>query len=336
MDVPLCGTHLTGNGIRNLLSNRSNIKFGDFTISGVDAKVLGDQGYTSTVMRVCLTWSQLEEDNINDHSPPIPPKSVVIKALGNAGFDTFSDPSLREQLEKLRADILLAHNVECTIYTLDELADHIPMARCYAAVKDSAQGPGLLILEDLTERATVIARTKVFGDSVNSDQLENLLDVLTTLHAWSLNTSTTWQNHVGSMAKNPVMGTFIDNVRMSLPLATTQYPDLFKAVEEAKLQPLLTSESYLEIFAADPRKRYNMPLVLVHGDVQPLNMLFEKNADGEAGDRIVALLDWQGAHQGCGAEDVARVLGWVVSTKIRKQMGDQIVERYVEVRRPLS
>jgi len=205
------------------------------------------------------------------------------------------------------------------------------MPRCYGYIENDHNKPGILVLEDLKDRGVLLPKTEIWDNGLNQNQLENLLEALTTLHAWSLNTKVDWQRNIMTVAENPALATFVESSRASVPKAKREFPDLFGGLDEQKLNQYLTKTKYVEIFGADPRVKYNLPLVLVHGDVHPLNMLLEKNENGKAGDQIAALLDWQVSHPGCAVEDIIRITGMCISPKVRRELEDQILERYVEL-----
>ena len=48
--------------------------------------------------------------------------------------------------------------------------------------------------------------------------------------------------------------------------------------------------------------------MLVHSDAHPFNMMFVKRTDGEAGDELRAILDWQGVHAGYPTYDLLRLV----------------------------
>lgn len=282
-------------------------------------------------MRVKLIWSNPEPDQESDQTTY--PRSLVVKVMENDLLETLFDPSARAGIEKMKKDIRISHNVECAVYALDELHRHVPMARCCAMIKDDVETVGLLILEDLSGWATLMPPRTIFGEGVNLDQLHSLLDVVTSLHAWSLNTNVDWKSQIQTMAETPGIAAILDSAGLALPQSMSDYPEIFEGIDEQKLQSYLKSESCQSRFGSDPWTRYRMPLVLVHGDFQGMNLLWEKtSSSGEAGARIAALLDWQMAHQGCGAEDLARIFALLVPTEIRRETMDEIIRRYVEVR----
>jgi len=129
------------------------------------------------------------------------------------------------------------------------------------------------------------------------------------------------------------MRTFAESLQLALPQAKKDYPQLFRDLDEEQLSRYLTCDNYLEIFGCDLQIRYGLPSVLCHGDLQPLNVMFEKkpSAEREDGDRVIALIDWQTAHIGCGAEDLASLLAWFIRPEAKKEMGDQIIKRYVKL-----
>jgi len=224
---------------------------------------------------------------------------------------------------------LRAHNIECAIYELSGLRDAVPMPRSYGSTPSFEKEPGIIALEDLSDKGIVLPITS-FGNGLTPGQLDSILDALASVHAWSVN-NTTWRQSIPSLAEFNVFEPMIESTLAMLPKSKEMFPDLFKDLDEKKLNEYINSEKYLEIFGGDPKGRYNFPLALVHGDVHIMNMMFDVKSAKVAGDKIVAVIDWQVAHQGCGLEDVARLLLMSISAEIRRKQGDQIVQRYVEL-----
>jgi hypothetical protein len=323
MDASLCGSRVTGNEIQDLLSKSSQVDTDHQKITHVEAELVGDQGATSRVFRATLTWSS------NDHQLP---KSLIIKAIGSDIFDEHFDGPMLEKLNAMKESIKPIHDTECCVYSVADLNKAVPMAKCFAAVKNTATQDGIIILEDLGDRGIVLPKTVLFGEGLNKGQVENLVDALATLHSWSLNTKVDWTSIVPPLTSESGIAQFAESVIPALEKAKTDYPATFENANEAKLTQMMNKHEFAKLFGCDPRTKFNLPKILVHGDIQPLNLLFKKGpTKGEIGDELVALLDWQIAHPGCGAEDVARVLGWCMSTENRREMRDQVVRRYVEV-----
>lgn len=322
MDEPLCGTFLTGSKILSLLSTSPQANIDGLEIQSMEATVIGeDQGSTSTVMRVRSEWST------KTTSTPQPPKSIIIKVIGN---NAIFDSMRAEEVEKLNTQMRQIHNVECNVYELEELPKLMNFPICYFKTRNTAEEPGIIGLEDLADRAVCIPGSQ-FGVGINRAQLDQILDAMTTLHSWSVNTSVDWQRTIPLWGDLDLVPTFYNRLAALYQKSKETYPDTYKNIKDEKLIPFLNFESFLKVFGCDPQATYGLPRVLVHGDLDFLNTLWEKRDDGTARDNLVAIIDWQLSHQGCGVEDLARVMVLSLSIETRRKYKDYMLEQYVEV-----
>lgn len=328
MDETLCGTILTGSKIFELLSTSPHARINNYQLQHVEATTIGDgQGFTSKVMRIHLQWH-----GGGDACPP-PPKSIIVKVIGNPASDELFGSINPDEAEKMRMAMRQIHNVECSVYDLDELPILMNFPICYFKIRSTDQEPGIIALEDLGDRAITIS-TKQVGIGMNRAQLDEVLEALSTLHAWSLNTSVDWRQKLPSYKDFPAMETWINQLPILYRKSKEAYPSVFEKFNDEKLLPYLNFEAFAKVFDRDPRSGYNLPQVLAHGDIHFVNMVWEKMQDGEPGDRLVALIDWQLAHKGCGIEDLARLLAFSFSLETRRQFKQYALDRYVEVWRP--
>lgn len=325
MDDQLHGTFLTGSKLQNFLSTSSSV-FRNHQLKRVEAKIIGDgQGFTSKIMRVNLEWSQIAEDTT------LPPKSVIVKVIGSQAVTDMFDMDPVE-VEKMKKQVEQIHNIECAIYGLDEFSKTLNLPICYFMARNTTDQPGIIILEDLGDRAAAMTPRQI-GVGLNDAQLDQMIDALATLHSWSVNTTVDWRSDVPSFEGLGIMQNLFVQLAGMYEKTKATYPHAFDGVDEGKLKQYLNLEKYLNFFGSDPKPKYGLPTVLAHGDIHFVNVLFEKDANGKVGDKLAALIDWQFAHRGCGMEDLARMVAMSISVDRKHKERDQIVRRYVEVRR---
>jgi len=98
--------------------------------------------------------------------------------------------------------------------------------------------------------------------------------------------------------------------------------------QKKKVVDLLDIDHFAKTYGI-PNHSDKLPVVLVHGDIQPMNILFSDQENDK--DRLVGLIDWQLAHKGYGPEDFARLFAICATTEFKRKHGDEILRRYVDV-----
>jgi len=106
------------------------------------------------------------------------------------------------------------------------------------------------------------------------------------------------------------------------------FPEVLGKIPEDKLLKLLSVESFEQIYGINSRKD-KLPVVLVHGDMQPMNILWSKQGDDP--NRLVGVVDLQMAHRGYGPEDLGRMISYCCTAEMKQKHIDDILRRYVEV-----
>lgn len=327
MDQNLCGTFLTGSKILSLLRSSPQAHVNGHKLETVEASVIGDgQGFCSKILRIHLKWSTGK----NNSNPP-PPQSIVIKVIGSTSTGEIFDTMGAEEAAKIINQIRRIHDVECAVYDLDELSTVMNLPICYFRLLNTADQPGIMALEDLSDRAVSIP-AKQFGIGINKAQMDQMLEAQSTLHAWSVNTSVDWRRTIPKDEHFVMMSSICNQLPGMYEKSKESYPHAFENVDEAKLLTYLNFEKFLSVYGCDPKARYDLPRVLLHGDVHMTNALWEKLEDGSPSDRLVALIDWQVTHPGCAMEDVARLLTLALSVEMRRKYKDYVLNKYVEVR----
>lgn len=325
MNEKLCDTALTGSKIFDLLSKSPHAQIQNHQLQSVEATPVGDgEGFMSKVIRIHLQWR-------GGDTHPAPPKSIIVKVIGNQASDEIFGSIIPDEAAKMSMEIRQIHNVECNVYDLEELPSLMKFPICYFKIRNTDEDPGIIALEDLGDRGSPFS-TKQAGLGMNKAQLDEVLEALSTLHAWSVNTSVNWRQKLPSYKDCASMETWVNQLPIVYRKSKETYPHVFENVNEEKLLPYLNFDAFAKVFDCDPKSRYDLPSVIVHGDIHFSNMVWEKSKDDDApGDRLVALIDWQMAHIGCGVEDLARLLCFSISLETRRHFKDYALKRYVEV-----
>lgn len=112
------------------------------------------------------------------------------------------------------------------------------------------------------------------------------------LHAWSLTTSIDWRSKIPAIEgyRSEVIKDGLMNMETKYGKTKEKYPEYFGSIDVEKLAEITSFDSFMSIY-----NEYLdfMDDVLLHGDVHGMNAMFEKNKNGTASDRLVALIDFQ-------------------------------------------
>ena len=76
--------------------------------------------------------------------------------------------------------------------------------------------------------------------------------------------------------------------------------------------------------------QFGIPACIVHGDLWAPNVLWEKDAEGRASDRLAAIIDWQCIHSGNPCEELQRILSVNTSGEYRRQNTERLLRFYAE------
>lgn len=76
--------------------------------------------------------------------------------------------------------------------------------------------------------------------------------------------------------------------------------------------------------------QFGIPACIVHGDLWAPNVLWEKDAEGRASDRLAAIIDWQCIHSGNPCEELQRILSVNTSGKYRRQNTERLLRFYTD------
>jgi len=201
----------------------------------------------------------------------------------------------------------------------------IPTPRIYVALPVTENGPGMIVMEDMSERASIPPSVLT---ALTYEQA--LIGVLTIarLHAWSLTTQIDWKTQMTTLKyQDDLQKMFSTHLPSALKVTKEKYPDQFGSTNVDELLPLVKFDHIAKIFY---EHREFMDDVLVHGDYHMYNILFEKNEDGTVSDRLAAVVDFQAAKRGSPAADLAHFLNFSVSHELRRQHEYEFLRRYYD------
>lgn len=330
MDQPLCGTTFTGHKLEELILP---ILFkgepGGLRLVSVEARPWDVQGYISKVLQIRLTW--------NDHDLATAlsaPESVIVKCPTSVNLQYMLDKIFGVDAPYVPPYIRQMHNNEINVYEfLHKNGVEIPIPRIFGSgsiQEDEDLSKGVLILEDLTTLGSV---PKALGTHLSPAQTHKVADTLASFHAWSY---LKWSENPADAHVIPSVQDrrdqwthlFCSTTPEVIKKCKTGYPHIFGGAPEDKMMDILCAANFFKVFGVGAYGG-RLPVVLVHGDIHPLNALFSKQEGRH--DELVGLIDYQMSHRGYGMEDLARLLTLGTSNEFKRKRGDDILRRYVEV-----
>ena len=190
-----------------------------------------------------------------------------------------------------------------------------PLVRCYAAVDESVEERGTLVLEDV--RATHDHPQWPLPPSRN--QCLAAVDALARVHAqW-------WEapalgNTVGKPHTTESLTNMVQGIAAHLPAFLDAVGDALTADARQTLARVFNSSLKPWLRLTDPHA-----LTIIHGDAHTWNFLFPRSGDGAA-----LLIDWQLWHVDIGARDLAFfiALHWYPSR--RREFERPLIEYYYD------
>jgi len=276
-------------------------------------------GFTSDVMRVTLEWE------VKDGLPTIviakAPKIENITAL----MEKFGGETGQGAIDMSAQFVPLIHETECKAYSILSQEKPLPIPEIYGYWLVGEKHPGLIVMEDLGNRAGLINN---IADGLTFNQWRSIVENLADLHAWSLTTEIPWREQVADMTSmNEFFKSFSKTAPFAIKTTKEKYPEYFSHLNEEKIIEVMDYDKLMEknfLF-----KKY-MPEVLQHGDTWINNIMFEKNSDGTVGDKVAAFIDWQICLRGCGVNDFARLESWCLNHEVRRANDKKMLHIYYD------
>ena len=263
----------------------------DGRVAAVRSTPLGEQGQTSEVHRVELTYEGDAGDAPTSVIAKVPPPNPQVRAVQQS---------------------LGAYYREVGFYR--DLGSHagIAVPASYFAEMNPDNGDFLLLLEDMAE-----CRVGELWESDIADVRE-VTDAIAKMHARWWNSEElrafAWLPQHDDARYHEMLGAA---VKMSLPATLERYPDEFGGYLGELAQRLVDGWTEWSTFEADD------PFTLIHADLHPKQIFFA----GETGGRF-AVFDWQSVVSGRPTFDLARLLLKGLRPAELRAHRDELLERY--------
>lgn len=127
----------------------------------------------------------------------------------------------------------LIHEAECKAYKVLTIENPLPIPKIYGYWLVGKANPGVIIMEDLGERAGIIDN---IATGLTFNQWRSIVECLADLHAWSLVTKIPWQQEVaGVESLEEFFKSFTKSIPYSIKLSKEKYPESFSHLDEEKI-----------------------------------------------------------------------------------------------------
>ncbi|KAL3109918.1 hypothetical protein niasHT_016534 [Heterodera trifolii] len=243
------------------------------------------------------------------------PNSVILKVpKTNDEFKAKDgEPKMDDTFQEYFLDYLAkAHKREIAFYDcyhrLDPSNRFLPKL-FYGAEYDSQHHEGLIIMEDLSDRACCVPMLPGLSDA----QVRAVITALARMH------STAWTHRTELMGELWKDGTASECWALE-PLFVDS---MVEAGKDLAKRPSGWEESIGEING-------RFPACIVHADLWAPNILWTKNAEGQASDQLCAIIDWQTVHSGNPCEDIGRLLSLNTTSAYRRANINHLLEFYAK------
>ncbi|CAJ0586932.1 unnamed protein product, partial [Mesorhabditis spiculigera] len=282
------------------------------------AKVIGDgRGFVSKMAQVEFDWTTDTEKL---------PKVAVLKITTCDKMRIICEQVMKIDFEGMKHMAGKVHDSEWNLYDQaannEEFVRNMRLSKYYCGRGFDYGGieAGYLAIELIENFAH-----RHFYHTVQDSAAREIVGVLAKLTAYSL-------KHPEIVDKMDIrwmdeaMGQFVNRQKLETELdnMAEKYPDRKEQVEvfRSVLWAYDTPEVYLKQTAAFGRK------ILVHGDMWPGNIIWDKDAKGDY--HVRHLIDWQVVHLGTPLEDLLRILSSAVTPENYKDHRDSYLEHFYD------
>lgn len=184
-------------------------------------------GFTSDVMRVDLEWEV--KDGL--------PTRVIVKApkIENVAslMEIFTNEGGQSAAAMSAQFVPIIHQTECKAYELLLADKPLPIPKIYGSWLVGKTNPGVIIMEDLGERAGIVDN---IADGLTLKQWRSIVECLADLHAWSLTTEIPWREQVADMSS---ITEFFKNMTKTASVGIKQtkekYPEYLSILDEERI-----------------------------------------------------------------------------------------------------
>ncbi|KAI6171232.1 hypothetical protein M3Y97_01077100 [Aphelenchoides bicaudatus] len=260
------------------------------------------KGFLSQIHKIVIRFSNTRKF---EFIVKIPKPYAFQEFLGNWQKDADNENVPVDQC------VIVGHNSECSFYNQIKELSGCPLPKVYIAKKyESKNRPGLLLMENLAERAEVIGYHQ-------GATIEQCFTVARSIAAMQYETSKT--EKLKEWSKSQKTSYFEEYYDSQLPdsmAAIRALPGITPFL--SKMEPILSRKfGFYSVF--EKAKEFGA-LSFCYGDIQPNNLMFQKQKDGTLGSKLEALIDWQILFYGSASFDLARFMVTSPGVENRRQI----------------
>ncbi|KAI6190382.1 hypothetical protein M3Y97_00111700 [Aphelenchoides bicaudatus] len=311
-DVMVGQTGLSFGRIKEILNESPEFHQhkGDSNLLSAEAVCISEgKGFLSQVFKVSAKFGNLKT---YDFIVKIPFPAGLQQIIENEKPD--GDQNVVDQI------VVDGHNIECEFYENVRLLRNFPAPKVYASEKIIVgKQNGLLAMEDLSNHAEPLG----FYRTANVNQLLNVASTLADLQftAQQKEFAHWWKNNLRvTIHLEEIYTKYTDGAMPELKYIPSIYELLPKV-------PIVFDQNFGYYCLLQRPKQYNA-LTFCHGDMQPNNVLFKIDKNGESTDKLSGFIDYQLVFCGNPLFDLARFLTFGVDPDVRKKAEIQAYNVY--------
>ncbi|CAD5227721.1 unnamed protein product [Bursaphelenchus xylophilus] len=276
------------------------------------------KGYLSRVFVTTITFDDGDNYKI---AMKVPTYSIIedkVKEMG--GFENHNH-------EEGRANINLAHDIECDAISFVSTFPNFPSPKVYFTQKTregqdcglpGRDAPGVIIMKAIDGASLGIIR------SVTTEQCLNFAIDFATLQDYvAQSPESKWKGKFDSYLHFD-KGMF-DACKIGMNRLKDEFPE-----ELAEISNLFESLDW-EKFSKHALKTIPEQLnatTYAHGDAWTNNVMFKKNPDGSVGNEALAYIDYQIGFEGSPLFDIARFLTLCADAEVRREITTPTLKTY--------
>uniref|UniRef100_A0A914DUR1 CHK kinase-like domain-containing protein n=1 Tax=Acrobeloides nanus TaxID=290746 RepID=A0A914DUR1_9BILA len=291
------------NSQENILNTPFTLEFvlGQVKSSGENGETLAHQllGYeVHEISGGSAFFSRILKIDFNWRNSKFEPKSIVLKVPGVQNLNGLMSAALSgEELEKMvdgsNEYLEYCHSQEIIFYKQFHQIDptlKLPTVY-YGHEYRRNHNKGLIIMEDLTKRATTLKMLPALSNVPPGDD------------------------------------DFLAQMKGTSNKLREIQPEVFNSLLD-RAEKFFTKEAGEQIAYKEPK--FGFPPAIVHGDLWSPNILFTKDENENASNELAAIIDWQSAHPGNPCEDIARLLSANTPADYRRSNTQRLLKLYKE------
>ncbi|KAL3104578.1 hypothetical protein niasHT_022289 [Heterodera trifolii] len=177
---------------------------------------------------------------------------------------------------------------------------------------------GFLLMEDLSVKGV----QPNFYEGLTAGQVESTIVQLAKLHAFTL----TFPRHLLLRFRVNEYGR-MDEMEDQLAQRVLSLDSPFFKRHQKTLRAFISKHNKLK---TDVHERYGIRPVLCHGDLWSNNLFFNRLDNGEPGDQLSSIIDWQTCHASTGLNDVIRIIFSSVNAPLRRERMNDWLDLYFD------